>query len=183
LAIPDIITKLRSNIMKHSVVGCILFTVLLGGCESPTVSEDPGALDAWMVGATNDAAIRNAIIRQSTLFPYQFEQNGTDLNNLGARDVTVLATHFRSYPGQLNIRRGTESEELYKKRVKKVVDYLGYAGVSTEKISVKNLPAGGEGMPSALMILILDADAAKYSKPETGSNPTDKPTIMGGGTK
>jgi len=169
--------------MKYSAAGCILFTVLLGGCEFPSANKGPGALDVWAVGATNDAAIRNAIIRQSTLFPYQFEQNGADLNNLGARDVTVLATHFRSYPGQLNIRQGTESEELYKKRVKKVVDYLDYAGVPTEKITVKDLPAAGEGMPGTLMILIVEADAAKYSKPETGSDPMDKPTIMGGGAK
>ena len=113
----------------------------------------------------------------------KFEQNGADLNNLGARDVMVLATHFRSYPGQLNIRRGTESEELYDKRVKNVVDYLGHAGVPTEKINIKNLPAGGDGMPAELIILIIEADAAEYSKPETGEYPTDKPSLFGGGLK
>jgi hypothetical protein len=163
--------------MKYRTVGCILFSVLLGGCGFSPAKERSGALDVWAVGATNDAAIRNAIIRQSTLFPYQFEQNGSDLNNLGARDVTVLATHFRSYPGQLNVRRGRESNELYEKRVKKVVDYLDRAGVPAKKITVKDLPAGGDGMAASLVILIVEADAAKYSKPETGS----KPTVSGGG--
>lgn len=169
--------------MRYSDIGCILFIVLLSGCEVPPVRKEPGALDAWTVEATNDAAIRNAIIRQRTLFPYQFEPNGVDLNNLGQRDATVLASHFKSYPGQLNIRRGRESEELYDKRVKRVVGYLDRAGVQTQRISIKDLPAGGDGMSSALVILILEADAAGYVKPETGSNPMDKPTIYSGGSK
>jgi len=112
--------------MKYATAGCLftlLLGVLLGGCDlSSDNDEAASTLDVWMVGATNDAAIRNAIVRQSTLFPYQFEQNSAQLNNLGARDIVVLATHFRSYPGELNIRRGTESKELYDQRVKNVIE-------------------------------------------------------------
>ena len=167
--------------MKYGAVGCVLLALLLGGCEPPSPDEGPGALDVWAVGATHDEAIRNAVIRQSTLFPYQFETNGDDLNSLGARDLRVLATHFRSYPGNVNVRRGSEPAELYDRRVKKVIACLDRAGVPSDRITVKDLPAGGDGMPSELMILIVEADAAGYSKPETGSDPTDKPTIQGGG--
>lgn len=167
--------------MKYIAASSILFSVLLCGCDPPPPNATPRVIDAWTVGATNDAAIRNAIIRQSTLYPYQFEHNSAELNNLGARDVTVLATHFRSYPGKLSIRRGRESEELYDKRVKKVAACLSRAGVPAGKVAIKDAVAKGEGMPSALMILILEADASGYSKPETGEDPTDKPTISSGG--
>lgn len=165
--------------MKYSVASCILFTVLLAGCDYHTEIEERRSLDVWAVEATNDSAIRNAIIRQHTLFPYQFEQNGADLNDLGMRDAMVLSSHFKVYPGQLNIRQGTESRELYEMRVKKVVDYLDYVGVHTEKVTIKELPAGGDGMSAELVILILEADASGYSKPETGADPTDKPTLSG----
>jgi len=169
--------------MKYAAAGCVLFALLLGGCEPPPLDDGQTALDIWAVGATNDAAIRNAIIRQSTLFPYQFEANGADLNNLGMRDLRVLATHFKAYPGNMNVRRGPESQELYDQRVKRVVACLDRAGVPSGRVSVKDLPAGGDGMPSELMILIVEADASGYSKPETGSDPTEKPTIQGGGEK
>jgi hypothetical protein len=105
------------------------------------------------------------------------------LNNLGQRDASVLASHFRLSPGQLNVRRGSESEELYDKRVKKVVEYMRHAGVPAQRISIKDLPAGGDGMASTLMIKIIEADASGYSKPTTGSDPMDKPTIYSGGAK
>ena len=166
--------------MKYCTTGFILLTVIIGGCQPPIADEGPRMLDVWMIGATNDAAIRNAIIRQKTLFPYQFEQDGADLNNLGLRDVVVLATHFRTNPGKLNIRRGAVSDELYRRRIDNVVECLDRAGVATDKITILDQPAEGDSMPSELVILILEADAAGYKKAVTGSDPTDKPTLSGG---
>lgn len=153
------------------IIAIALVTMFIGGCEykSPPISDRGlSAVDVWTIGATDDSAMRNAIIRQSTLYPYQFEENSPELNSLGARDLTVLATHFKSYPGKLNVRRGEESADMYKKRVETVVSNLEYAGVPIGKVQIEDLPAGGDGMSTDLVILILKADATGYKKATKG---------------
>jgi len=169
--------------MKYYIAGCVVLLSLLVGCEPFETETGPIALDSWMVQATDDAAICNAIIRQHTLYPYQFIANSAELNALGARDATVLASHYKEYPGRLNVRRGPESDALYRKRVAKVVDYLRIRGVATDKIKVEDKLAGGDGIASELAVLIIAADAKGYKKATTPKRAKNITTSSGGSSR
>jgi hypothetical protein len=129
--------------------------VLAGGCELPTAYRADPAVDAWAVTSANDQAVRDALIRQSTMYPYHFVTNDAGLNDLGASDLTALMAHFRSYPGRLSIRRGGEPEALYNARVAGVLAALAAGGVDKDRITVVDLPADGDGMPSNDVIVIM----------------------------
>ena len=57
----------------------------------------------WMVRYYSDAAIENAIIAQQAMFPYHFVEGGAQLNELGQRDLAILAEHYSKQPGTLHI--------------------------------------------------------------------------------
>lgn len=138
-----------------------LTTALLAaaGCQDAWLPyEDHGDANAQLVRSPGDEAIRNAIIRQHTLFEYHFVPNAPDLNNLGASDLAVLIEHFSKHPGQLNIRRGSESDELYQARMEGVVERLAAADVEVEKVTIGDGPAGGDMKPSREVIEILRAE-------------------------
>jgi outer membrane protein OmpA-like peptidoglycan-associated protein len=48
--------------------------------------------------AFTDESIENGIITERTIFPYHFVTNTGYLNELGERDLRVLARHFEKYP-------------------------------------------------------------------------------------
>ncbi len=137
------------------------------GCASPPRATDSStpepaqqqAADAWMVAQVRDAAIVNAVVAQHTLFPYHFVANGDQLNELGARDLAVLAAHFRAQPGALSVRRGAAPEELYAARVQTVRKMLADAGVDAARLTLHDAPAGGSGMSSERVVQILALEA------------------------
>src|SRR5690349_11711373 len=88
------------------------------------VNESQRALNTAMIQTYLGQEADDAIIRQHTLYPYHFVENSATFNELGWRDVRVLSTHFVSYPGPLNVRKGDTPEVLYKARVKAVVDAM-----------------------------------------------------------
>ena len=127
----------------------------LAGCH-PVVKK--GAEDKWLAVTVQDAAVRNGILTQQTLYPYHFIENSAELNDLGAMDLAVLADHYRLYPGELGIRRGRTRAELYDARVKAVRDSLAMAGVDTTRMRlVSDSLQGGEGMASERVIRVLES--------------------------
>ena len=80
---------------------------LLGGCEEEQADGTPTrTFDVELVNTLNNIEVENAIITQHTLYPYHFVTDGEELNELGQRDLMVLARHFKEHPGVLNIRQG-----------------------------------------------------------------------------
>jgi len=138
-------------------------------CEDPArnANMDSSQMNRWLVAAVNDIAIRNAIVRQHTLFPYHFVVNGSDLNALGGRDLGVLVAHYRQYPGQLNVRRGDADGALYQRRVKAVQEALAGGGVDVARVMIADAPAGGEGRPGEQVIIVM---ARRYE--QTGADST-----------
>ena len=136
-------------------------------CEDPArnADMDSSQMNRWLVAAVNDIAIRNAIIRQHTLFPYHFVVNGSDLNALGSRDLSVLVAHCREYPGQLNVRRGDADDGLYRQRVKTVREALAAGGVDTARVKIADAPAGGEGRAGEQVLIVM---ARRYE--QTGAD-------------
>jgi hypothetical protein len=129
---------------------------LLVGCEHRVSKQDASRkLDTELVNVLNNIGLENAIVMQHTLYPYHFIQNSDQLNELGQRDLGVLAKHFQKYPGALSIRRGDAPAELYDARVAQAVEKLRQAGVKTDLVQVSDGMPGGAGMASERVIKAL----------------------------
>ena len=117
----------------------ISFCILITGCQK-TVEDSPSeaVINSRLINTYNDIALENAIISQHTLYPYQFVNNGAELNELGKHDLAVLARHFLKEPGHLNIRKHDASSELYEARVESVRKRLKDAGANTDRIIISD---------------------------------------------
>lgn len=143
---------------QYLIASMGILCIALMGCEEQQVdlSPDQKLIDAKLVESVNNLAIENAIVSQHTLFPYHFVQNSPELNELGQRDLAVLADRFLENAGPLNIRKGSVPAELYEARVNHVVDTLKEAGVEAERITISDGMPGGSGMPSENVLRILE---------------------------
>ncbi len=138
----------------------ILFCILIIGCgQSVEQGADTHLVNSRLINSYNDTAIENAIISQHTLFGYHFVQNGAELNELGQRDLAVLAGHFAKHPGRLNIRRHNVPAELYEARVNLVREGLQKAGIELERMSISDGMPGGSGMASERVLIILEEES------------------------
>lgn len=146
---------MKSN--TSTITTVVLFCILTLGCE-PSAEQGPDKqlVNRRLINSYNDTAIENAIISQHTLFPYHFVQNGAELNELGQRDLAVLAGHFMKHPGNLNIRRYDTAAELYEARVNTVRERLREAGINVERMSISDGMPGGSGMASERVLTILE---------------------------
>lgn len=137
------------------------------GCnENPDMGADSPEATSWLVKSYNDVAIENAIIRQHTMLPYHFIQNSDQLNEIGKRDLGILATHFKKHPGRLNVRKGNVAGGLYETRVRTVRDMMAQAGVDIQKVDVQDTLPGGDGMSSDEVVFIL----TQQTEGDAGSN-------------
>jgi len=127
--------------------------VLLAGCEEEqAASKNQKNLDVELVNTVNNLQVENAIITQHTLYPYHFATDGAGLNDLGQRDLMVLARHFKEHPGVLNVRQGETGAELYSARVAQVQSRLKEAGVDTGRMTISDGMPGGPGMRSEAIV-------------------------------
>jgi len=143
-----------------------LTTALLAatGCQDGWLPhDDHNKANALLVRSPSDEAIRNAIIRQRTLFEYHFVPDSPALNELGLSDLAVLIDHFSKHPGHLNLRRGNQSNELYEARMARIMERLAHAKVEVKKVSIGDAPAGGDGKPSREVIEILSPKGTSTS--------------------
>lgn len=146
--------------------------LLMAGCGAADkgakpVELDQGLINAGLVNSYNNLAMQEAILAQHTLYPYHFVKNGAQLNELGRRDLAVLAGHFKENPGRLNVRRDNVSPDLYNARVQFVVNELRKAGVDAGRIAVADGMPGGSGISSERIVTILSA--GKDASRETSS--------------
>ena len=151
--------------MKHLIITTYLFLALVAGCnEAITKNEDRQLINTELVNTYNNVAIENAIISQHTLYPYYFVNNGIELNELGDKDLGVLAKHFMEHPGKLNIKRGDVTDELYDARVKYVLEKLKQIGVDEKKISIADDMPGGTGQSSEKVLIIMEKENSSSSR-------------------
>jgi hypothetical protein len=137
--------------------------VLLAGCNEERADQPTKKLDVELVNTLNNLQVENAIVTQRTLYPYHFVTGGAGLNDLGQRDLLVLARHFKEQPGALNIRQGEVDATLYRARVTQVQNRLKEAGVDLRRMTFEDGMPGGPGMRSESIV-------------------TTKPEITGGST-
>jgi hypothetical protein len=153
------------------VIEAIFCCILTVGCAETVQQQaldkqalDKSLINSELVNTFNDIAMQNAIISQHTLFPYHFIKNGVELNELGQRDLCILAKHFEENPGHLNVRRNRIPSDLYESRVKLVLERLKEAGIDTERIRVTDDMPGGSGMPSERILIILEGEHEARSR-------------------
>ena len=162
------------KIPRLSLLSLAVLLGTLAACSAPPHDPNEDGHDGPRAGETmRNASLNNAIIAQHTLYPYHFAAGSAVLNDLGQRDLHVLADHFvktgGDLPGELNVRRGNASDALYEARVKVVLEHLTAAGVRDGLVAVKDGPAGGEGMVSERVIVILKEKMAKQTTSSSGS--------------
>ena len=131
---------------------CMLFA----GCSEMEQNQNRHLINSGLINTYKDTSVQNAIISQHTLYPYHFVNNSAELNELGLRDIAVLSAHFDRNPGQLNIRHGNVSTDLYVDRIDFVLDKLKKAGINTRKIDITDGMPGGSGMTSDAVIVALE---------------------------
>jgi hypothetical protein len=163
--------------MRLSMVVVGSCVAVLMGCQGQDQSQpaQSNSVDSWLITYVNDAGVQNAIIRQQAMFPYHFVAESAALNELGRRDLEILAGHYRQYPGSLSIRRGEAAEPLYQARVATVMDNLRAAGVAAGRVQATSAPAGGDGAASSQVLTIM----AKASAPLSTAAPAPAPTGNG----
>jgi len=150
--------------MKHSVaVLAVVAALLVSGCNEYQKNESLSQVDQRLVTWHYDTAISNAVIRQHTLFPYQFMPQSSDLNELGVRDLGILAAYFKDRPGTVNVRRGDASEDLYQGRVAAVRTALEQGGVEPERVVIREGLPGGDGIPGESVFAILESEGPQQS--------------------
>jgi hypothetical protein len=138
-------------------------TLTLAACNSPQWPEPRRTtMNAWSVNEYQRASIEAGIVAQHTLYPHHFVSNGAELNELGMRDVCVLADHYKDNPGSLNVRRNGTPAELYKQRVATVSAMLTSLGVDTDRVHMSGSLPGGDGISSERVLVIL---AEKMDQP------------------
>ena len=140
---------------RYRIAICLTCGLLAGCSEQQTTNHNDGNLNVELVNTLNNIAVENAIITQHTLYPYHFTTNAAQLNELGQRDLAVLARHFAAHPGTLNIQRQNVPNDLYEARVTHVLSGLKAAGVDAARISVSEGMPGGSGMPAEQVMTIL----------------------------
>jgi len=154
----------------------------LAGCDdSPKVDGMGAVLDPMLVDETQDAQIDSAIIRQQALFPYHFVTGSAQCNELGNRDLAVLADHYRQNPGRLTVRCGDAGADLYAARVKAVTESLARMGVAADRVQIVDVAPGGDGMMSDRVIFIIDYKAEVKSLESLQPGPMAAPP-QGGST-
>ncbi len=133
---------------------CMLFA----GCSEMEQNQNRHLISSGLINTYKDTSVQNAIISQHTLYPYHFVNNAAKLNELGLRDIAVLSAHFVENPGQLNIRHGNVSTNLYADRINFVLDKLKEAGINTKQVDIADGMPGGSGITSDAIIVILKDD-------------------------
>ncbi len=157
-----------------AVVICVACMLVVGCEEEQAGNQTTKNLDVELVNTLNNIQVENAIITQHTLYPYHFGVDAGELNDLGQRDLMVLAGHFKDHPGILNIRRGETAAQLYDARVAHVLSQLKEAGVETSRMNVSDGMPGGSGMPAERVVTILQVqvEEAVPTSMSSGSNGT-----------
>ena len=165
---------LRSIWLLSLVLGLLIMCLVCGlgmGCQED-LHESLGDrnLDVELVNSLNNMGVENAIITQHTLYPYHFTPNGENLNELGFRELSILARHFATNEGTLNVRRGGASPELYEARVVCVIEELKKAGVDTGRMKIADGMPGGDGMSSERVVTIVEKSAEAKGSTRTSSS-------------
>jgi hypothetical protein len=148
-------TTIRKQMFRAASVAALV--VIAAGCAHKRPAQKTQAArarqaevtDMQIVDAVRNSGVKAAIISQHSIFPYHFVRDGETLNDLGKRDLAVLAAHLRAHPGELNMPRGATNADRYADRKMRVMEALSAQGVNANQVHiVDTFASGGESAPS-----------------------------------
>ena len=105
-----------------------------------------------------DEAAANAVVRQATIFPYHFEPRTAHLTELGQRELAILATYLRAFPGEVRMPRGSADDPLYSARSGAVLTFLRELEVNSEAVRIVDGQPDGDGMAAERVVEALAAE-------------------------
>lgn len=169
--------------MKPQALALLCLALAGQACRSSYDPSGPvGVRNMWAAKEIHQAALHQAILAQSTLYPYHFVNGAAALNELGWRDLQVLAEHFVTHGGALSVRHGNASEELYAERVQAVQDALAAAGVAPDRVRLSDGPPGGDGATSERVMHVLEAMEQPMQSEDVGFGSGSASVGMDGAT-
>jgi hypothetical protein len=136
------------------------------------------AADQQFVKEPFDEQARLGVVRQRTLFESDFLIDSAALSPLGRKNVTILTEAVRADGGNISVRQGAATAELYAARIAEVRARLVAAGIQLERIVLVDRPAGGSGEATTEALVIrkntrskpLPSPTGEMLKPQGGSS-------------
>ena len=98
--------------------------------------------------------VRTGVVRQRTIFDYQFAPGSASLTTLGSRDLGYLAEAMRVDGGTIAVRRGQADDRLYAARLESVRRALSLRGIGRDRVALVDGLAGGNGVESGEALII-----------------------------
>jgi len=98
--------------------------------------------------------VRMGVVRQRTIFDYQFAPGSASLTTLGSRDLGYLAEAMRLDGGTISVRRGQADDRLYAARLESVRIALSLRGIGQDRVALVDGLAGGSGVESGEALII-----------------------------
>ena len=83
------------------------------------------------------------------------------------RNAHFVVADVKRYPIPLNVRQGNESNDMYHARKKNTLAYLESKGVDTSLLIIADDFAGGEGLASEQVFVIITTDTSTEANGES----------------
>ena len=168
-------TPIRS-ILRHASRGHLPLAALLAlAACSPAPKTDPGKVkitdemqlqaDKEFVREPFQDQIAQGVLRQRTIFDYQFEAGSAKLTPLGQRDVRILAGAMRDSGGSISVRQGAADNGLYLARRDTVRKALLAEGIAADRIQIDDAAPGGRGTATTDALTIRERIQKSPMKP------------------
>lgn len=110
----------------------------------------------------------NAMLQDMSVADFHFVPHTSELSGTGADRLERMAALLNTYGGTVRYETDLRDQELLKKRMDHVREYLAVAGCNMDRVEVKAMISGGRGM-AADKAIIVDLKGTAKPASESGS--------------
>jgi hypothetical protein len=172
----------------------------VAGCQhkaadaSADRTPDERTLNTLMVKTAYDQNERNAIIAERTIYDHHFRPASAELNDLGLRQVRILADAYHDQAVRVSVARADASDDLYRRRLDAVRTAFADRGVDRSSLTLNDGQPGGSGIASEKVFRAYTAeingtadsmntsDPSAWSQPASSSSGRSSGGMSSGGT-
>ncbi|MDO8629078.1 MAG: hypothetical protein Q7R41_01185 [Phycisphaerales bacterium] len=120
-------------------------------------------------GTHMTAMADNAMLQDMSVADFHFVPHTSELSGTGADRLDRMAVLLNTYGGTVRYETDLRDQELLKRRMDHVREYLALAGCNMDRVDVKTMISGGRGMAADKAIIV---DRKGTAKPgSTGGAP------------
>jgi hypothetical protein len=116
----SVVLSLAPSISSSAGFLALLLVLSLGSCGAPggpRRNQIQGTHNMWVNRDLRERQVAGAVIADAQFTERHFTTGSAELNELGQRDAEILAGHLREHGGEVGVRRGSASDELYQERL------------------------------------------------------------------